>query len=440
MGKVLTFVEPEKWKNNYSEAERKGMTELCTSVIGSLNAHLDEVLNDPSKSLDMDKIKGLIEEGCKGQLEGMVDPLKSAIEAQKKQLQKLKEFGTNPNFTKGKENVIKAQFDANFTKLQEEFRKNAGNEFKTPGITLVPRTKAIDEHIPERIITTANVTTAGSDDFDWLVDTFGERTDTFRKRRPLEYIRDILTITRVENVPEAYIWTEEGDEVGAFAVVAENALKPQIFLNLVKYVVNPVKVAGYMVVTEEVIKFRSRTWAKIRELFRTKFEREYNRLLNALLTESVVAYPGTTLDGTFANPTDVDAIGAVAAAIENLNFVPDTIIINPQDKWRILLQTNDNGTYVFLPFIRNGDQPELFGFRMITSNYVPAGTFYLGESGSIFVEEETPYIRTGWANDDIIHNRMVIILENWFIGYVPTVNEGSWMSGNFADIKDALQV
>lgn len=427
---------PDEWKTKYSEQEYEGMAD----ILNVLNNTIEKSLNDPNSKLDIEKLKSQLDSQIEG-FEKEKEAIKKALDKQAEVIERIKGTG-NPNSLVDQtvhQSFIKKEFDAKFDEMTKFFKENKGLRGQKD-FTIVPRMKAIDEHDPTKIEMTTNITRSGVAGFDWLIDSWTTSPTLFRKRRPIEFIRDILSITRVENVPEAHIWEEEGNEVGAFAVVAENAVKPQIFLDIVKYVVRPQKVAGHIVVTEEVLKWRSRTWARVLELFRTKFEREYNRLLAGIFDGVAVAYPSTALDGTIAAPTDIDAIGAAALAVENLNFVPDTIIINPADKWRILLSTNNNGTYIFLPFIQNGEEPQLLGFRLITSNYVDPGTFYIGEAGSIFVEEETPSLRAGLVNDDLIHNRMTLVLENYFLAWQPNVNEGAWIKGDFDDIKDALQV
>lgn len=338
-------------------------------------------------------------------------------------------------------NPYKKQILDQLPSLRKAYKESRDNNAKDGGFQMLERskgTKTIDEHNPDLIITTENIITG--DGIDWLGGAYSESTGLFRVRRPIEYIRSIINITRVANVPQYHYWDEEGDETGAFAIVEENELKPQLGLSLVRYRTTAQKAAGYIVVTEEVLKWKSRFWAQIQILFRAKLERDYNRLLNNELITNAVAYPGTALDGTIANPSDIDAIAAAALATQNLNFVPDTIVINPTDWWRLLLTQANNGTYIFMPFIDGGNEPRLFGLRVIVSNYVAPGSFYIGESGTWYVEEEAPTVRSGWVNDDFIHNRMTIIGEIFFLSYVPAVFDGAWVGGNFNDIKDALQV
>jgi hypothetical protein len=42
------------------------------------------------------------------------------------------------------------------------------------------------------------------------------------------------------------------------------------------------------------------------------------------------------------------------------------------------------------------------------------------------------------VNDDLVHNRMTIVGELFFLSYVPSNNAAGFVMGDFADIKSAL--
>lgn len=296
--------------------------------------------------------------------------------------------------------------------------------------------KAVSEHTDGKIhTTTTSISTTTSAQ---LSDSVEHSTELFVKRQGKQYIHDIADVTVVNEVPEIFVYDEEGAEDGSFAVVAENGLKPQVNLKLIRNQVTAKKAAGYIVVTEEMMKWRDILWSHIQRLFRGKLERDYEEKLTADLLTNAVAYTSTGLDTSIANPTEFDAIAAAVLQLENLNFAPDVLVINPTDKWKLALTQANNGTFI-LPYIQNGGQFALLGLRVITSTKVTAGEFIIGESGTWYIQEETPRLRTGLVNDDFIHNRMTIIGEVFFLSYIPTNNKGSFVKGNFATIKEALK-
>lgn len=442
---VLAF--PKEIEEKMSDDEKKAWNTVASALALEINNAVNTAIEKGAPDVVGEAKKALHEQFKEyGVSAEQIGKWNAVIEDHAKQLKALAETKGERNHMAGKEDQIKKSFFEKLPDMLKDYERGKDSRINNSSITIKERvseaiaTKAIDEHNPNLIITTDNVTTAGTTGFDWLVDYYNSFGQLIRKRRPIEYIRRMLNVTRVARVPEVFTWYEEGDESGAFAVVAENALKPQIGLEVQKYYTNAQKAAGYIVVTEEVLKWRDVAWGYIQTLFREKLERDYNRILNTELIANAIAYPGTPLDGTIADPNDIDAIAAAALASELMNFQPDTIIINPADKWRLLLTTNNNGSYIFLPFVNSGDEPQLFGYNLVTSNYVPVGTFYLGQSGTWNLLEEAPTVRTGWVNDDFIHNRMTIIAEVYFLSWIPAANDGAWIAGSFDDIKDALQV
>lgn len=273
-----------------------------------------------------------------------------------------------------------------------------------------------------------------------------------KKRRGEQYIFDIADRTVVAEIDQYTSWLEEGTEQGAFAIVAEGAVKPLLSTALVRNFAEAKKVAGKMVITEEFAKWRPKAWAAIQSLLRDKIQRDYAALLTIDLQAQSASYVGTTLDDTIVAPTDYDAIGAVAAQIETLNFIPDILILHPQDKWRLALEKDSEGRYyMMIPMVDPNGVVRMMGFRVITSTYQTPGTFTLGESGLFKIEEEALTIRLGYGIDvttangnvtavtsDFDNNRMRLIIETFFKDWIATNHIGSFVTATFAAVKAAL--
>lgn len=277
------------------------------------------------------------------------------------------------------------------------------------------------------------------------------------KRRPKEYIFDIADRTTVTGIKEYKTWLEEGDVEGAFAIVEEGELKPLVSLSLVRNESKYRKIAAKQVYTEEVPKFRREAYNIIRRLIQDKLLRDYAAILTTDLVNAAALYVSSALDGQYANPTDYHAIGAVAAQIESLDFVPDVLILNPQDKWRIGLSQDLQGQfYLTIPVTDPSGQTRMMGFWLRTTNRMPVGKFMLGESGLWKIEDEPITVRLGYGvsvttatvsgtevvtsvESDIDHNRFRIIAETFFHNYIATNHTGSYVYGDFAAIKALLQ-
>ncbi|MFZ4754294.1 MAG: hypothetical protein ACOYLG_13205 [Chitinophagaceae bacterium] len=304
--------------------------------------------------------------------------------------------------------------------------------------------------------TAVNMTTANSVDNTALNNDVVEnfRIDGMVKQRQgKQYIFDIADRTTSQSVPEFIIWDEEADAEGAFAVVSEGALKPLTSYSLVKKQSQVKKIAGKKVVSTEFDTFRQRLSRYVNELFNDKLLRDYQTQLTTELGLLAASYTGTTLDGQITDPTDFHAIGAVAAQIESLNFSPNVLIINPQDKWRIALTTNGEGSFhvATLPITGANGQVQMMSFLTVTTTEIAAGTAILGE-GNLFKIEDTPVnlkltygltTTSGGGNItsaefDTDYNRMRLIGEMFYHSYMASVHTGSFVEFEFETVKAAL--
>lgn len=289
-----------------------------------------------------------------------------------------------------------------------------------------------------------------------MIESFNVIDGVVKKRRGTQYIFDIADVTTVAELEEYTTWLEEGNSEGAFAIVAEGAVKPLVSYALVRNFAKAKKVAAKYVITEEFAKFRKKALSIIQNLINDKILRDYAAILTVDLQAQSASYVGTSLDDTFVAPNDYDAIGAVAAQIETLNFFPDLLIIHPQDKWRLSLEKDSQGRYyMMIPMYNPDGLVTMMGFRVLTSTYQTIGTFTLGESGLFKIEQESLTIRLGYGIDyttavvsgtsvvtavssDFDNNRMRIIVENFFKDYIATNNIGSFVTASFATVKAAL--
>ncbi len=287
---------------------------------------------------------------------------------------------------------------------------------------------------------------------DDIIESFSLET-FIKKRRPTEYLWELVSRRTVAAITEYKSWLEEGSEEGAFAIIEEGAVKPLVSKKLVRNFTKYRKIAGKRVYTEEFAKFRREAFNIIEDLFNDKLMRDYNAVLVTSLLAKAATYVGTTLDDQYAVPTDYHAVGAVAAQMETLEFQPDLLIIHPQDKWRIGLSQNSTGDFfVNVPVYNPSGMVTMMGFRVFTSTKMTVGWAILGESGLYKVEDEPIQIRMGYGIDvvkdvdgfvtdvssDIDNNRFRIIAETFFHDWIGTEHLGSFVRFNFATVKAAL--
>lgn len=377
-------------------------------------------------------------------LEGLrtlnLEALNTSVRGMATEVEKLKS-GFAPQFNGQKRELLKEMLN----KAWPEIEKRFANSDITGDVNAVK----LSLRVPA-VMTTTN--TINETDNSIPVDMVeGFRLEDFvEKRYGTPYVWDIVDRIVVSDMEKYTSWLEEGNNEGAFAIVTEGGLKPLVSAGLVRNYAAAQKVAGKYVVTEEFVKFRKVAYNKIRGIIMNKLQREYEALLTAAMQAEAAAYVSTSLDDTFLAPNDYDAIGAVAAQIESLNFRPDIIVLHPQDKWRLRLTKATTGEYIF-PVVTENGQTTIFDLRVITSTLQTVGSFTMGESKLFKVEEETLTVRLGYGinyttsggnvtsvESDIDHNRFRVIVELWFKAWLATPHVGSFVTATFAAVKAAL--
>lgn len=340
---------------------------------------------------------------------------------------------------------IRGVVDKNWAAIEKVFKEGKSEKkeivlnLRAPAVMTLANTIDGDDLLPEDLIESFSI------------------SSFVAKRYPREYVFDLASRTTVSEVTQYKTWLEEGDEQGAFAIVEEGGLKPLVSYDLVRNFSEYSKVAAKYVVTEELAKFRKSAYAIIKRLISQKLIRDYAAILTTRLLADAAPYVSSSLDGEYVNPTDYHAIAAVAAQIEALNFVPDMLILNPQDKWRIgMLQDNEGRFLLQVPQADPTAAPRIMGFTVRTSNRVPVGNFLLGEAGLWEIEDEALSVRIGYGmtvtggtsngggnvtdvQGDLDHNRFRVIVETYFHSWIATNNEGSFVYAEFDVVKELLQ-
>lgn len=416
------------------EGEEKEKKEFLAKIKTDVNAEIEKRgyknAADINKLLD-EKLKDINLEGLRSFDTVKLNTTLTALAAEQEKL-KANGLGGDQKRT----NPLKAFLNENAEKIE-----------------LMHRSKDKSQEIKFNIRAAAVMTTENTIDENSYPDEMIESmsmAEFVAKRQGTQYIYDIADRVVVAEIDQYKTWLEEGDEQGAFAVVAEGGLKPLVSTSLVRNYAEAQKIAGKYVITEEFTKWRKNAFNIIRRLIQDKLYRDYAAILTTDLNTAAVAYTGTILDDQIVTPNDYDAIAAAAAQIEALNFSPDVLILNPQDKWRIAIQKDLQGAYyTTIPINQNGNTV-MMGFKVITSTYQTAGYFTLGESSLFKIEEEPVTVRMGYgvtvtgANpvtavvSDFDNNQMRVIVETYFNNWLATNHIGSFVRDTFANVKAAL--
>jgi HK97 family phage major capsid protein len=264
-------------------------------------------------------------------------------------------------------------------------------------------------------------------------------------QRKQPFIGDLISLGTTN--ARTYVYVDKTGYEGAPAMTAEGVLKPVGDWNLVEKTVNPKKVAFIVTVSKEMLDdidgMAQDIEQEIREQIIDVMEVQWltgdgtGDNISGISTNAT-AFAAGALANTIADANNTDVLRAAVKQVELNNFYPNAIIVSPDDAASMDLQKGTDGHYVLPPFT-SADNTSLKGIRVISNNYVAAGTFYVGDftryKGKV---REGLTIDMGYKDGDWQKNFVSFRGEARFFGYIPTNHFGAIVKGTFSVAKAAL--
>lgn len=251
-----------------------------------------------------------------------------------------------------------------------------------------------------------------------------------RRRALTAFILSIVNMGRTNSY--AITYTEEKGRNGDAKLTAEGAIKPNVEYTTEDKVSKAIKIAAHFQITEEMIEDTPRLASKIEKLFNIDVPMAFHQHILQFIIDNANGYAPTALDGTITNPQHYDAVGAATSLMQSMEWVPDTVVFNPQDAMLTTLIKDTSGQYVKSPF------SDTF-LKLEVSTLVKVGHFILIDSSAVQVEVYKDYsLRYGWINDDFIKNQFTAVGEIRAHIYLPDNNKAGVMYCDFASIETAL--
>jgi hypothetical protein len=257
-------------------------------------------------------------------------------------------------------------------------------------------------------------------------------------RYPQNFILDIIRSRQVARVPQTLVTKEQVSREGNATVVAEGGLKPLVSYKFEQKLTPREKIAAHMEFTEELENDMEQLFAAIVDLFERDLLRDWQDLLLAKIIATAPAYVSTSLDGTIPYPNIYNVIGAGILSIQQLDFEPTVIWMNPADVWAMNMTQDGTGQVIIPPVMVGSNQ--IAGLRVYTSNKIAQGKILIGDQET-WKEQHTGFItRIGLINDQLIKNEKTIVGEVYSLLHQPESEEGSWIYLDIATVQEALSV
>lgn len=158
--------------------------------------------------------------------------------------------------------------------------------------------------------------------------------------------------------------------------------------------------------------------------------------INGILTNAVVFDAGT-FAGTVVNANISDVIRVAIAQIQNANFEPTHVVLNPEDVAAMQLTKTSTGEYTYPMFLM--DVNRVANLIVVSTTNQTAGTFLVGDFSKSNVRmREAMNIQVGYVNDDFQRNMVTILAEARLVQYVKENDFPAFVQGDIATAIAAL--
>jgi len=160
--------------------------------------------------------------------------------------------------------------------------------------------------------------------------------------------------------------------------------------------------------------------------------------INGILTNSVTFSAGT-FAGTVITPNISDVIRVAIAQIQNANFEPTHVVLNPEDVAAMQLTKGSTGEYTYPMFLM--DVNKVANLTVVSTTNMTAGTFLVGDFTKSNVRmREAMNVQVGYVNDDFQRNMVTILAEARLVQYVKANDYPAFVDGVVATAIAALAV
>ena len=141
-----------------------------------------------------------------------------------------------------------------------------------------------------------------------------------------------------------------------------------------------------------------------------------------------------------ANLADVIRVAITKAVVAGKGkFIPNYILLNPEDADELDLTKDANGQYVLPPF-KSADGTTIKGARIIENVGITAGEFLVGDFRKLHIGTKggVEIELSNSDGDDFSKDILSVKLRRRVTSYVRQNDSGAFWTGTIADVKDAL--
>jgi len=293
---------------------------------------------------------------------------------------------------------------------------------------------------------TSNVDAVGTNSIPYELSDFETGLTRIQRRSPW-----LIQIANTFPISTMYAqWAEQENQDGAAAETGEGSAKHQIDFDWVEKSAKVEKVTAYIKVSKEALADLPGLQNEIDAELRTEILLVADAALlngdgttpslNGILNQDT-AYSAGAFAGTIPSANRFDVLRTAIAQIVAANFMPNYILLHPDDVAAMdLTKSATDGHYVLPPF-KSADGLVISGVRILENTGQTTDKFTVGDFTKFNVRvRQGMTVDIGLDGNDFTNNLVTILGEIRLVSYIKANHAGAFVSGDFSDAIAALEL
>lgn len=257
-------------------------------------------------------------------------------------------------------------------------------------------------------------------------------------------------VTRFKTNQPSYAYTEALPKEGDFAIVAEGGLKPQIDLKWETNYARPIKVAGWMKLTDESVQDIPGLEDVARNYLKQKHDLKKENIImfDPTYGATELASPFTvgSLAATVSSPNIMDVVNAIITGVymtpnfvDEAPFMPNLVMMSPIDFFVNYVAAKDTQGHPLYPQATLFNTVVIGNVTIIPEITIPVGKIFVADMKKYNITDYTSYtVQIGWVNDDFIKNQFVILGESRFHAFIKKHDLRGFIYDDIATVQTAI--
>jgi HK97 family phage major capsid protein len=250
----------------------------------------------------------------------------------------------------------------------------------------------------------------------------------------------------------SYAYMESLAGAGDMELVLEKGTKPELTLTMETRYATPVKVAGYVCLSEESVDDIPGLQSISRGYLKDKHDIKKQREILSNATFGLIPTARTFVAGSMAGKVDtpnaMDVINAVITDIytthnfqDEIPYMANIALVNPVDFFVEFVSAKDGNGLPLYPMASLFNRVIIGGVLIVPTEEVTAGNVFVGDLSKYWVSNYKGFtIRIGWINDQFITNEFVMVGESRFHAFIRELDKNCLVYDNIDTIKAAIAV